>query len=193
MYCSFCLSTKVTDIAVESGQITGLMVSQAGERDYVLPCRKVILAPGHSARDTFRMLAEKGVAMEQKPFSIGVRIEHPQDVIDTAQYGRPGRELGLPPAEYKVSYRCKDAEGSEISIAGRGVYSFCMCPGGQVISFNQRRKTLANGLNNSPEIHLPKEVITTAIESLGKGPSVRGEALTLQEFAVLSDRINQQL
>ena len=60
-------------------------------------------------------------------------------------------------------------------------------------SFNQRRKTLANGLNNSPEIHLPKEVITTAIESLGKGPSVRGEALTLQEFAVLSDRINQQL
>lgn len=60
-------------------------------------------------------------------------------------------------------------------------------------SFNQRRKTLANGLNNSPEIHLPKEVITTAIESLGKGSSVRGEALTLQEFAVLSDRINQQL
>lgn len=60
-------------------------------------------------------------------------------------------------------------------------------------SFNQRRKTLANGLNNSPEIHLPKEVITTAIESLGKGPSVRGEALTLQEFAMLSDRINQNL
>lgn len=140
--------TKVTDIAVESGQVTGLMVSQAGERVYVLPCRKVILAPGHSARDTFRMLAEKGIAMEQKPFAIGVRIEHPQDVIDTAQYGRPGRELGLPPAEYKVSYRCKDAEGSEISIAGRGVYSFCMCPGGQVITASsQEGGVVVNGMS----------------------------------------------
>ena len=62
-----------------------------------------------------------------------------------------------------------------------------------VLLLTREEKTLANGLNNSPEIHLPKEVITTAIESLGKGPSVRGEALTLQEFAVLSDRINQQL
>ena len=60
-------------------------------------------------------------------------------------------------------------------------------------SFNQRRKTLANGLNNSPEIHLPKEVITEAIESLGKGASIRGEALTLQEFAALSDMISDRL
>ena len=60
--------TKVTDIAVESGQITGLMVSQAGERDYVLPCRKVILAPGHSARDTFRMLAEKASPWSRNRF-----------------------------------------------------------------------------------------------------------------------------
>ena len=131
--------TKVTDIAVESGQVTGLMVSQAGERVYVLPCRKVILAPGHSARDTFRMLAEKGIAMEQKPFSIGVRIEHPQDVIDTAQYGRPGRELGLPPADYKLSWRCEN---------GRGVYTFCMCPGGKVVvASSQAGGVVTNGMS----------------------------------------------
>ena len=62
--------------------------------------------------------------MTQKPFSVGVRIEHPQDLIDIAQYGAPGRELGLPPADYKLSWRCEN---------GRGVYTFCMCPGGKVV------------------------------------------------------------
>ncbi|MBS5327919.1 MAG: hypothetical protein KHX99_01825, partial [Atopobium sp.] len=60
----------------------------------------------------------------QKPFSVGVRIEHPQDLIDIAQYGAPGRELGLPPADYKLSWRCEN---------GRGVYTFCMCPGGFIV------------------------------------------------------------
>ena len=89
-----------------------------------LPCQTVIFAMGHSARDTFRRLRARGIAMSQKPFSVGVRIEHPQDMIDIAQYGAPGRELGLPPADYKLSWRCEN---------GRGVYTFCMCPGGKVV------------------------------------------------------------
>lgn len=159
---------KVVGIEQAGGSITGLRIetaenaqllparaqAAAGETcEYVLPCRNVIFAIGHSARDTFRLLAEKGVEMEQKPFSIGVRIEHPQDLIDIAQYGRPGRELGLPPAEYKVSYRCKadetgtaGARGS--SPAGRGVYSFCMCPGGRVITASsQEGGVVINGMS----------------------------------------------
>lgn len=110
---------------------------------YKIPASQVVLALGHSARDTFEILKEKGIAMEQKPFSIGVRIEHPQDMIDTAQYGKPGRELGLPPAEYKLSWRCKEG----IS-AGRGVYSFCMCPGGQVITASSQPESIVvNGMS----------------------------------------------
>ncbi len=90
------------------------------------------------------MLNNLGVSMEQKPFSIGVRIEHPQDLIDKAQYGKSGKELGLPPAEYKVNYRCK---GDEL-IDGRGVYSFCMCPGGQVITASSEQGGLVvNGMS----------------------------------------------
>jgi len=89
-----------------------------------IPADAVILAIGHSARDTMAMLNESGLAMERKPFSIGVRIEHPQSVIDRAQYGRHAGNPNLGPAEYKLSHRCGD---------GRGVYTFCMCPGGLVI------------------------------------------------------------
>ena len=168
---------KVVGIEQTGGSITGLRIETAENAqllparaqaaadetcEYVLPCRNVIFAIGHSARDTFRLLAEKGVEMEQKPFSIGVRIEHPQDLIDIAQYGRPGRELGLPPAEYKVSYRCKadetgtagarDSTGitgaSGSSPAGRGVYSFCMCPGGRVITASSQEGGLVvNGMS----------------------------------------------
>lgn len=159
---------KVVGIEQTGGSITGLRIETAenaellparakdaaGEAcECVLPCRNVIFAIGHSARDTFRLLAEKGVEMEQKPFSIGVRIEHPQDLIDIAQYGRPGRELGLPPAEYKVSYRCKADEtgttgASGSSPVGRGVYSFCMCPGGRVITASsQEGGVVVNGMS----------------------------------------------
>ena len=77
--------------------------------------------------------------MSQKPFSVGVRIEHPQDMIDIAQYGAPGRELGLPPADYKLSWRCEN---------GRGVYTFCMCPGGKVvIASSQAGGVVTNGMS----------------------------------------------
>ena len=104
-----------------------------------IPCQTVIFAMGHSARDTFRRLRARGIAMSQKPFSVGVRIEHPQDMIDIAQYGAPGRELGLPPADYKLSWRCEN---------GRGVYTFCMCPGGTVvIASSQAGGVVTNGMS----------------------------------------------
>lgn len=125
--------TRVDNIVVEEGHIKALELSVRTEegkvRKEVLNCRDAILAIGHSARDTFAMLKEKGAAMEQKPFSIGIRIEHPQEMIDISQYGKPAKELGLPPAEYKLSYRCRE----DNLAAGRGVYTFCMCPGGHVI------------------------------------------------------------
>jgi len=101
----------------------------------------LVLAVGHSARDTIRKLCAQGILMEQKPFSIGVRIEHSQHLIDIAQYGKPHSELCLPPAEYKLSYRSED---------GRGVYTFCMCPGGEVIAASSEKgMTVTNGMSLS--------------------------------------------
>ena len=87
--------------------------------------KALVLALGHSARDTLRILCRQGLRMEQKPFSMGARIEHPQAMINQAQYGKDYNGRALPPAEYKLSWRCRD---------GRGVYTFCMCPGGRVIA-----------------------------------------------------------
>ncbi|WP_130864205.1 NAD(P)/FAD-dependent oxidoreductase [Bacilliculturomica massiliensis] len=97
----------------------------AGDGTAVLETQTAVLALGHSARDTFRVLYDQGIVMEQKPFSIGARIEHPQSMINEAQYGKEWEDLGLGAADYKLSHRCKD---------GRGVYTFCMCPGGRVIA-----------------------------------------------------------
>ena len=102
---------------------------------------KLILAVGHSARDTFEMLYDEGVLFMQKPFSIGVRIEHPQSVIDRAQYGdeRLAEKLGA--ADYKLNHKCS---------SGRGVYTFCMCPGGIVINASSEKGTaVTNGMSNS--------------------------------------------
>jgi len=104
-----------------SGQITGLTLN-SGDR---IDCRHIVLAIGHSARDSFQMLLEQGVYIEAKPFSIGFRIEHPQSVIDQARFGDvAGHEL-LGAADYKLVHHCKN---------GRSVYSFCMCPGGTVVA-----------------------------------------------------------
>ncbi|MBE6046313.1 MAG: NAD(FAD)-utilizing dehydrogenase [Clostridiales bacterium] len=109
----------------------------------------VILAIGHSARDTFQMLHEHGFQMEQKPFSIGVRIEHPQELINANQYGDPELAKILGPADYKLSYRCKGSEDC-VDAVGRGVYTFCMCPGGQVINASTEADTsVTNGMSVS--------------------------------------------
>lgn len=136
---------RMESLCFEDGKVTGIEVKDlAADTLETIPCEAVVLAVGHSARDTFRMLKEKKVAMTQKPFSIGVRVEHPQDMIDIAQYGKPARELGLPVAEYKVNHRCS-AEGPA---EGRGVYTFCMCPGGHVIvASSQEGGVVTNGMS----------------------------------------------
>lgn len=118
--------------------VAGLVVSENG-KESVIDADQVVLALGHSARDTFRSLHQQNIPMEQKAFSIGVRIEHPQDVIDRAQYGDTGENLGLPPAVYKLNWKAEN---------GRGVYTFCMCPGGEVITASsQKGGVVTNGMS----------------------------------------------
>lgn len=125
-------------------RLCGLRLAKLDEtgnfaEEETLTCDTAIFAIGHSARDTFRMLNSRGIAMRQKPFSIGVRIEHPQELIDRAQYGAAAGQLGLPPADYKLSHRCEN---------GRGVYTFCMCPGGEVIAASsQEGGVVTNGMS----------------------------------------------
>jgi len=130
--------SKVTDIhrATEGeGQITGLRLD-SGE---TLHSRHVVLAVGHSARDTFQMLFDRGVYMEAKPFSIGFRIEHPQSVIDTARFGPQAGHPVLGAADYKLVHHCKN---------GRSVYSFCMCPGGTVVAAtSEEGRVVTNGMS----------------------------------------------
>lgn len=131
-------SSKLVGIDAPSGKIRAVKVQEVlnGE-SYMLETENLVLAIGHSARDTFRYAHELGIQMSAKPFSIGVRIEHPQKMVDEAQYGKT---KGLPPAEYKLSHRCEN---------GRGVYTFCMCPGGEVImSSSQEGGVVTNGMSN---------------------------------------------
>ena len=129
---------RVTGFTVDEGRLTGVEYMADG-RENTLETDHAILAIGHSSRDTFRWLRDMGIAMTQKNFSMGVRVEHSQDLIDIAQYGRPGRELGLPVADYKLSYRTEK---------GRGVYTFCMCPGGQVVvASSEEGMVVTNGMS----------------------------------------------
>ena len=127
---------KVVGFAVEDNRVKAVLVS--GDRRF--ETEYVVLAPGHSARDTFFTLYDMGVAMEAKPFAVGLRMEHPQELINLSQYGRKRvDELGNAP--YKVTAQTKD---------GRGVYSFCMCPGGYVVNASSEEGNLAvNGMSYS--------------------------------------------
>ena len=111
----------VTDLHMENGRLCSITVGN----DETIPCTHLILAIGHSARDTFAMLEQRGLPMEKKPFAVGVRIEHPREMIDRSQYGRFADHPALGAADYKLATHLPN---------GRGVYSFCMCPGGVVIA-----------------------------------------------------------
>ena len=116
--------TRLAGLIVEDGRVTGArLVGPEGE--YSLASRAVILAVGHSARDTFEMLYRSGAAMSRKPFAIGARIEHRQKKIDRAQYGPSAGHPALGAADYKLAVHLP---------GGRSVYTFCMCPGGQVVA-----------------------------------------------------------
>lgn len=132
--------TRLEDIITET--IDGKTVLKAIETSKgVIETDSLVLAIGHSARDTFKMLYDNGLPMEQKPFSIGVRIEHPQELINKAQYGDPKLAEKLGAADYKLNHRCEN---------GRGVYTFCMCPGGHVINASSEPETaVTNGMSNS--------------------------------------------
>lgn len=130
---------RLEGLRTRDGTLVGAEVCAADAR-YTLPCEKLILAIGHSARDSFVMLRGLGVAMAPKPFSMGVRIEHRQSAIDLAQYGR-ARGDDLPPADYSLSVHFPDGESA---------YTFCMCPGGQVFAAaSEEGGVVTNGMSYS--------------------------------------------
>ena len=129
---------RLDGMEIKDGALAGVYVTQAGERT-LLPCRRLILAIGHSARDSFELLHGLGVPMERKSFSMGVRIEHKQADVDLAQYGRPRGKL--PPADYSLSVHLPD---------GTSAYTFCMCPGGQVFAAaSEAGGVVTNGMSFS--------------------------------------------
>ena len=128
--------SQMTEILTENGQVTGVKVNDTE----VLPCEQVVLAPGHSARDTFSMLYRKQFPMSAKPFAVGFRVEHSQSLINMSQYGAESVK-GLGAAAYKVTAKTS---------TGRGVYSFCMCPGGYVVNASSEKERIAvNGMSYS--------------------------------------------
>ncbi len=134
--CTVRFASRLTDIAVHGDRVRGVVVNASEE----IPCDLLVLAPGHSARDTYRMLHDRGVQMTAKPFAIGLRVEHPQELINRIQYGVPN-DPHLPPADYALAYN--DAR------SGRSAYSFCMCPGGVVVaSASEPDGVVTNGMSN---------------------------------------------
>ena len=129
---------RMTDVRVEQGAVRGVTLQTVGGEPQFLETGLLVLAVGHSARDTFAMLEKRQVPMQAKSFAVGVRIEHPQRMIDRNQYGTDYPDL-LPAASYKVTRRTE---------SGRGVYSFCMCPGGYVVNASSEEGALAvNGMS----------------------------------------------
>ena len=126
---------RVTDLHIDAGHVRGLTLA-TGEQ---LRADHVVLALGHSARDTFAMLKGRGVFLEPKPFSVGFRIEHPQGVIDRARFGPNAGHPLLGAADYKLVHHAKN---------GRSVYSFCMCPGGTVVAAtSEAGRVVTNGMS----------------------------------------------
>ena len=127
--------SRVSDVLIEGNQIQGVAL-ESGE---ILHARHVVLAPGHSSRDTFRMLERRGVHVEAKPFALGFRIEHPQSMIDAARLGRFAGRPELGAADYKLVHHASN---------GRAVYSFCMCPGGTVVAAtSEPERVVTNGMS----------------------------------------------
>ena len=127
--------SRVVDFIIEDGRIQGVRLAGGEE----IRSRYVVLALGHSSRDTFRVLHERGVYIEAKPFAVGFRIEHPQSLIDNARLGKYAGHPELGAADYKLVYHAKN---------GRAVYSFCMCPGGTVVAAtSEPNRVVTNGMS----------------------------------------------
>lgn len=130
--------TRLTDINIRGGRVESVVTECCGKTEEI-PTNHVILATGHSARDTFEMLHGKGIAMIQKPFAVGARIEHPQEVINKSQFGQFYNHASLGAADYKLAVHLPE---------GRGVYTFCMCPGGYVVAAaSEENSVVTNGMS----------------------------------------------
>jgi uncharacterized protein len=140
--------SKLTGFGMVDAGIGSVMINNLQEES----CDRLLLAPGHSARDTYEMLSAKGVLLEQKAFAVGLRVEHPQELINMIQYGRPS-DPRLPPADYALAWN--DAS------SGRSAYSFCMCPGGEIIAGSSE----------------PGGVVTNGMSHLGRGSGWANSAL----------------
>jgi Uncharacterized FAD-dependent dehydrogenases len=199
--------SKLTDLAVKETAEKGSLKAVFVNGDRRIDTENLILAIGHSARDTFRVLDSRGIAMAQKPFSIGVRIEHPQRLINESQYGKDWESYGLGAADYKLSFHCEN---------GRGVYTFCMCPGGYVIgaasqkgcvvtngmSYNDRGSALANSAllvdvrtedfsNDSPLAGVEFQEKYERLAYEAGGSSYHAPAQTMKDFMQRSDSIEE--
>ncbi len=138
---NFLFNTKVTDFNIENNRIKSVETIHLlhNDKKHIYESDNIILAIGHSSRDTFEKIHEKGLSIEPKNFSVGVRIEHLQEWINSAMYGNPPTKLHLPPSSYKLSCHLEN---------GRSVYSFCMCPGGVVVpSSSEENTVVTNGMS----------------------------------------------
>ena len=159
---------KCREIALENGEIASVIYEQRGTRCRV-ETNCVILAIGHSARDTYSMLLDRGIAMEQKPFAMGVRVEHPREFIDERQFGRWAGHPRLGAASYQLA----------AASGGRGVYSFCMCPGGEVVcSATEPGRTAVNGMSyHARDAKNSNSAIVAAVVNRGYGKAALWGAL----------------
>ena len=150
---------SIDDLIIRDGSVAGFVTSQG--REY--QTSRLVLAIGHSARDTYSMLERKGVQLEKKGFAVGVRIEHPAGLINDIQYGKSIYRDRLPAAEYSLAYTDR--------ATGRGIYSFCMCPGGRIInSSSEQERLCTNGMSFSKRDHPFSNaaiVVTVAPEDCG--------------------------
>jgi len=162
--------SKVTDLLIEEGQVEGVVLT-SGE---TLHSRHVVLALGHSSRDTLRMLERRKVFLEAKPFAIGFRIEHPQSMIDAARFGKFAGHPDLGAADYKLVHHASN---------GRSVYSFCMCPGGTVVAAtSEAGRVVTNGMSQySRNERNANAGIVVGIEPLKDYPGGPLAGIELQE------------
>jgi len=138
--CTFVWGARAVDLEVAGGRFRGLRLADGRTLD----SDRLVLAPGNSARELFELFASRGWPIEAKPFAVGFRAEHPQPLIDRIQYGMERRHPRLPPADYKL------AENPRVAGAARGVFSFCMCPGGVVVPTpTEPEMQCTNGMSNS--------------------------------------------
>ena len=193
-------SSCVTDFVAQDGAIRGVIVttekayagSPPADSTYFLPAEAVVLAPGHSARDTIRVLAGKGIDLALKHFAVGFRVSHPQAMIDKRQYGISDkdemRRLSLGAATYKLTAQMP---------SGRGVYSFCMCPGGYVVNASSERGRLAvNGMSDFARDSARANsaiILTVGPETFGADDALAGlrfqEKLEEKAYALAGGRI----